>query len=91
MAVMRAVENRRFLLRAATTGISGIIDPFGRMLSRSELLTQTHLSGIISPSEKLTFYTRFGDVLPFLSLTLSAVFLILAIVKRIHGRKRIPS
>jgi len=91
MAVLRAVENRRFLLRAATTGISGIIDPYGRILSQSQLMTQTHLSGVISPSEKLTFYTRFGDVLPFLSLTLSAVFLILALVKSIHERKRISS
>jgi apolipoprotein N-acyltransferase len=82
MAVLRAVENRRYLLRAATTGISGIIDPYGRILSQSELMTKTFLLGEITPSEKLTFYTRFGDVLPLGSLTLALVFLILAIFKR---------
>jgi apolipoprotein N-acyltransferase len=88
MAVLRAVENRRYLLRAATTGISGIIDPYGRILSQSEMMTKTYLLGKITPSEKLTFYTRFGDVLPLGSLTLALVFLILAVFKRKNERKR---
>jgi apolipoprotein N-acyltransferase len=87
IAVLRAVENRRYLLRAATTGISGIIDPFGRIVSKSELMTQTYLTGNITPSQKLTFYTKFGDVLPRASLTLAVIFLILALVK-INERKR---
>ncbi len=88
IAVLRAVENRRYLLRSATTGISGIIDPYGRILSKSKLMTQTHLTGIVTPSNKLTFYTRFGDVLPYLSLTLSLVFLILAVIKKKNERQR---
>ncbi len=84
IAVFRAVENRRFLLRAATTGISGIIDPYGRILSRSELMTQTFLSGLIRPATNLTFYARQGDLLPYLSLTLASISFILAIVKRSH-------
>ena len=88
MAVLRAVENRRYLLRAATTGISGIIDPSGRILAKSELMTQTHLTGNISPSQKLTFYTRFGDLLPKASLTLTAMFLILTLAKRKDERKK---
>jgi apolipoprotein N-acyltransferase len=91
MATLRAVENRRYLLRAATTGISGIIDPYGRVLSKSELMTQTHLTEVITPKKGLTFYTRFGDVLPLLSLTLSPLFLILAIAKKRNERKRIRS
>ena len=45
MAIFRAVENRRFLLRAATTGVSGIIDPYGRVLAESRLMTRTFLTG----------------------------------------------
>jgi apolipoprotein N-acyltransferase len=88
IAVLRAVENRRYLLRAATTGISGIIDPYGRIVSKSELITQTYLTGNITPSQKLTFYTKFGDVLPRASLTLAVIFLILALVKIKDERKR---
>lgn len=89
MAVLRAVENRRFLLRAATTGISGIIDPYGRILSKSELMTSTYLTGNITPRQGLTFYTRYGDILPGGSLTLTAIFLILALAKRKNERKRL--
>jgi apolipoprotein N-acyltransferase len=88
IAVFRAVENRRYLLRAATTGISGIIDPYGRIVSKSELMTQTHLTGDITPSQKLTFYARFGDILPRASLTLTAIFLILTLTTRKNEREK---
>ena len=88
IAVLRAVENRRYLLRAATTGISGVIDPYGRILSRSELMSRTYLTGNITPRYKLTFYSKHGDILPFCSLTLTVIFLILALVKRSYERKK---
>jgi apolipoprotein N-acyltransferase len=88
MAVLRAVENRRYLLRAATTGISGIIDPYGRILAKTELMTSTYLTGNVYPSQKLTFYTRAGDILPFVSLTLTAIFLILAVTRKTVKRKK---
>ena len=87
MAVLRAVENRRFLLRAATTGISGIIDPCGRVLHKSEMMTIAYFTEKISPSKKLSFYTQYGDVLSLLSLTFSLLFFILAMIKRTHERK----
>jgi apolipoprotein N-acyltransferase len=88
IAVFRAVENRRYLLRAATTGISGIVDPYGRVLARTRLMTETYLSGRIRPIEKLSFYARHGDILPYLSLTLSGLFIILALIKRKNERKK---
>ncbi|UCC38495.1 MAG: apolipoprotein N-acyltransferase [Candidatus Aminicenantes bacterium] len=88
IAVFRAVENRRYLLRAATTGISGIVDPYGRILIKSELMTKAHLTGNITPSQTLTFYTKYGDILPLTGLTLSVLFLILAVIKRKYERKR---
>ncbi len=87
MAVFRAVENRRYLLRAATTGVSGIIDPYGRIITQSKMMTITHLTAQIYPSVERTIYTRHGDILAFLSLTFCGVFLILTLVQRIHARK----
>ena len=81
-AVFRAVENRRFLLRAATTGISGIIDPYGRIITRSEIGTRTFLTGSVTPSKGLTFYARWGDAFSFLCLTMSAIFFIMSLLKR---------
>lgn len=88
MAVLRAIENRRYLLRAATTGVSGIIDPYGRILSKSEMMTKTYLTGEIVPSRKLTIYTKYGDILSFFSLTFVSLSLILTMKKRIHERKK---
>ena len=82
IATLRAVENRRFLLRSATTGISGVIDPYGRILQRSQLGTQTYLSGQITPRSDLTIYARLGDAFAYIGLTLSLLFLILAIIRR---------
>jgi len=81
-AVFRAVENRRYVLRAATTGISGIIDPYGRIVHQSAIGTRTFLSGAVTPSETLTFFARFGDVFSILCLTLSAAAFILALFRR---------
>ena len=90
-AVLRAVETRRYLLRAATTGISGFIDPFGRVLSRSQIMTQTVLTGSIAPSNRQSLFTRTGDVLPLAGLTLAALSSILALLRRrkdIHHHER---
>ena len=93
IAIFRAVENRRFLLRAATTGISGIIDPYGRVLVESRLMTRTYLTGRVTPSRKMTFYAEHGDVLAWVSLTLSIIFFIMSMFKKTrerehHGLKR---
>jgi apolipoprotein N-acyltransferase len=87
-AVLRAVENRRYVLRAATTGISGIIDPYGRILAKSSLLTRTYLTGEVTPATRRTVYSMFGDIFSWISLTISGVFLILALFKRKNGQKR---
>jgi apolipoprotein N-acyltransferase len=81
-AVLRAVENRRFLLRAATTGISGVIDPYGRVLARSEIGVKTFLAETVTPSSALTFYARFGDVFSWACLTIGALLFIVACFKR---------
>ena len=62
MARFRAVENHRFLVRAANTGISAIVDPLGRELLRSELMEQRALVGDVQAISEITFYTRYGDV-----------------------------
>ena len=76
---INVTENRRYLLRAATTGISGIIDPYGRILTQSKLMTQAMLTEKISPLTTLTPYAKHGDYFSFISLTLTLIFLILAV------------
>ena len=73
MARFRAVENHRFLVRAANTGISAIIDPFGRETARIALMESKALVGEVRAVSETTFYTRHGDVFAWLVVALAAL------------------
>jgi apolipoprotein N-acyltransferase len=62
MAIFRAVENERYLVRAANTGITAVVDPHGRVLERTELFDRTVLVREVSLLAGSTFYTRHGDL-----------------------------
>jgi apolipoprotein N-acyltransferase len=62
MAAFRAVENRRYLVRAANTGITAVVDPWGRVLSSTRLFDTTVLVREVPFTTGLTFYARHGDV-----------------------------
>ncbi len=57
----RAIETDKFVLRAANTGISAIIDPRGRITARTGLFERTVLKGTFAMRDGLTFYVRYGD------------------------------
>ncbi|MBI4056673.1 MAG: apolipoprotein N-acyltransferase, partial [Elusimicrobia bacterium] len=77
MNVLRAVENRRFLLRSANTGISAVVDPYGRILSQTHLgekaVLVTSLPSWENPER--SFYSRFGDWFGWLCLGVSLLSL----------------
>ncbi|MBW2000510.1 MAG: apolipoprotein N-acyltransferase, partial [Deltaproteobacteria bacterium] len=71
MAVFRAVENDRPLVRAANTGISAFIDPRGRIYAQSQLFQEAVLLAEVKRSNHgRTFYNRYGDVFVLLTLVL---------------------
>jgi apolipoprotein N-acyltransferase len=61
MAVFRAVEASRYLVRAATTGISGVIDPWGRIVAASEPGTARIVAASVERRSGVTVYVRYGD------------------------------
>lgn len=61
MAKLRAVENHRYVVRAAVTGISAVIDPYGRTTSELGIYKKGIVKDSIAPIRALTPYTRFGD------------------------------
>jgi apolipoprotein N-acyltransferase len=62
MTVFRAVENRRSLARAANTGISGFIDPAGRILTSTALLQEAVATQTVPLLKVRSIYTRLGDL-----------------------------
>jgi apolipoprotein N-acyltransferase len=85
MAVVRAIENRRYIARAANTGISAFIDATGEIQSATPLFTESFLTGTIGVVDVQTFYTTFGDVFALLATLFSLVLLCYALLKK---RKR---
>jgi len=77
MTVFRAVENRRALVRSANTGISGFIDPAGRILAATELLQEAVATQMVPMLKERAIYTQIGDL--FARVCLAAVLLIILI------------
>jgi apolipoprotein N-acyltransferase len=61
LARLRAIEHRRWLVRATNSGVSAIVDPAGRVVTRTGLLTRENLHGTVHPLAGQTIYARVGD------------------------------
>jgi apolipoprotein N-acyltransferase len=73
MASMRAIEQGRYLARAANTGISGIVDPYGRVVTRSGIFEQVGLVGEARFLTGRTIYSQFGDVIAYVAIALTVL------------------
>lgn len=62
MARMRAVENRRWILRDTNNGLTTVIDPYGRLTATIGRHDRSVLAAPYGYRSDLTFYTRYGDV-----------------------------
>lgn len=76
MGVMRSVENRRWMVRTANTGISAIIDPYGKIEAETPIGVRTILDGNAQFRNDTTFYTRYGDVFAYANVFAAAVMLV---------------
>jgi apolipoprotein N-acyltransferase len=75
-AAMRSIEQGRYLARAANTGISGFVDPYGRQLQKTELFEDALVVADLRFIRERTIYNRIGDLAAWLSLALTAAVLI---------------
>ncbi len=91
ISVFRAVENRVSVARAANTGISCIIGPYGKIIARvqnnnRDTLVEGYITGGIPLARQGTFYTRHGDIFAYISLIMTGIVIAIAFLKR---KKRI--
>lgn len=61
LAELRAIEHRRWLVRATNAGVSAIVDPAGRIVARTGLLTRENLRATVHPLAGSTIYGIAGD------------------------------
>ena len=88
-SVFRAIENRRFFVRSANTGLSCFIDKTGRIYEKVSKGSQAlFVEGIktayvdAKPSKNFTFYTKSGDVFVFICV----IILIVSILYKIYRK-----
>jgi len=89
-SILRAIENRKFIINATKSGFSGFVDPIGNTIVEMKNTNQ-YFTQIISYMNKKTFYSRYGDwlykicfmfLLFLLFLKLAIFFLITVLFKR---------
>jgi apolipoprotein N-acyltransferase len=83
MSRLRAVENARWVVHAAVSGISAFIAPDGRVVASRGLFEPSTMRAEIRASSRETPYTRFGDWVPWGSLVL-----VLGLFTLPRGRRR---
>ena len=86
MARVRAVENRRWLLRDTNDGITVSVDPYGRIVARLPANIRGELDAPYAFRADLTPYARWGDWLPWLCV-LAALMLVLFVARDRRARK----
>lgn len=82
MARVRAVENRRWLLRDTNNGFTVDVDPYGRTVAQLPTDIRGELDAPYDFRSGLTLYARFGNWLPWLCVLSSIAILVMAVIKR---------
>jgi len=86
LTVLRAVENRRALIRAANTGFSGFVLPSGKVLTKSKLYEEAVLVADLPILKEKTVYQTIGDLLPQTCLVLLTIWFLFQIM--IYSRQK---
>lgn len=83
MSRLRAVETGRWVVHAAVSGISAVVDPQGDVVARAELFVPGIMRARIQASRATTLYVRLGDW--FVWLSLAAVLALFAVPRARRG------
>lgn len=87
---VRAVEQGRFVVRAANTGISGAVDPYGRVMAATPLFEAAALTVDVRLLTDRTIYSYTGDLVVWLGLVVVSVVLALTVADWRTSRRRAP-
>ena len=79
---MRAIEQGRFLVRAANTGISGAVDPYGQVLASTPLFERRVITVDVRLLDHRTLYNRIGDLFAYACATVTVILLAVALWHR---------
>jgi apolipoprotein N-acyltransferase len=85
---IRSIETRRTALRAANTGVTWVVDAYGRVQAEVPWWSEQTLRVDVRLSDELTLYVRYTDYLPKACLCVSLALFLAAAWKRMRLRPR---
>ena len=88
MARLRAIETRRYLVRAANTGISALVDPYGRVVASGDLFVPQVIAGRVGFRHERTFYVRAGYLLPASMAVVTLAFAVALVALHLREQRR---
>ena len=87
-SALRAIENRRWVIRSANTGKSGVFDEFGHIVKETEYWKDAAFQQAVPKLGRMTFYTKNGDFIGVISALLLLLILSATIVKLVLSKKK---
>ncbi len=85
VAIPRAVENRRYLVRATNTGVSAVVTPVGKVRNKTQIFKKEVFTDHVALLYSDTIYMKVGNIFPWLCLTLFILFVFHKHLKRRYG------
>ncbi|MFW6138018.1 MAG: apolipoprotein N-acyltransferase [Spirochaetota bacterium] len=76
----RAIENRIWFARGGNDGVTAIINPHGRVVKILPIKKEGYLTGTIGPRARQTFFTRYGNILPRISLVVLGISFVFSVI-----------
>ena len=77
MNIFRSIENRKYLIVASNTGISGVIAPTGRVVRQTKNQERICFEEIVYTNNYITIYDRIGDLFVYLCILYVALILLI--------------
>lgn len=84
-AALRAIENRRSVVRAANGGISCLIDPLGNTIAETNMFERDILVVEAGIQNTLTFYTKYPLLIPLICVSIVILLILISIYDKLKS------